>query len=158
MKNFMKKINIIDLGVVLIFILFIVGLGIRFSGETKTTPVNNTVEVEYTVIVENIRDYTVEAFKKSNILTESKTGVVIGEIVSVETESYADEAKGADGKLYRAEIPNRYLCTLVLKSPVQKMNDRYFATDTTEIAAGKDFKLSTKYVQTTGTIIKVSEK
>ena len=157
MKNFMKKINIIDIGVIIIFILFIVGLSIRFSGTEATSPVNNTTQVEYTVIIENIRNYTVEALKKSNILTEQKTGAIIGEVLSIETGSYFEETKGTDGKLYLAEVPNRYSCTLVLKSPVQKMNDRYFATDTTEISAGKSFKFSTKYAQTTGTIVKVLE-
>ena len=145
MKNFMKKINIIDIGIILILILFIVGLSIRFSGTEAISPVNNTTQLEYTVIIENIRDYTVEALKKSNILTEQKTGAVIGEVLSMETKSYFEEVKGTDGKLYLAEVPNRYSCTLVLKSPVQ------------EISAGKSFKLSTKYAQTTGTIVKVLE-
>lgn len=157
MKNFIKKINVIDIGVILIFILFIVGLCIRFSGTTNTASVNNTVDIEYTVVVENIRNYTAEALKKSNILTEQKTGAIIGEIISVQTENDFDEEKGTDGKLYKAQIPNRYRCTLVLKSPVQKMNDRYFATDTTEVSIGKSFKFSTKYAECTGTVLSVSE-
>ncbi len=158
MKNLLKKINVIDIGVILIVILFIAGLCVRFSGkETSTIPANNTVDVEYTVIVENIRDYSIEAIKKSNILTEQKTGAVIGEILSVETKSFAEEVKGTDGNLYLADVPDRYTCTLLLKSPVQKMNDRYFATDTTEISVGKSFKFSTKYAETTGTVVSVSE-
>lgn len=157
MKNFIKKINIIDIGVLLVFILSVVGLSVRFSSSTTTTTVNNNIDVEYTVVIENIRSYTVEALKKSNILTEQKTGAIIGEILSVETKSFFEEVKAPDGKLYLAEVPNRYTCTMVLKSPVQKMNDRYFATDTTEISVGKSFKFSTKYAETTGIVSSISE-
>lgn len=151
-----KKLNLIDIGVLLILVVFILGIGIRLFGSASKT-VNDTVDIEYTVVIENVRKYSVDALKKSNILTEDKTAAVIGEIVSVDAEGFQTEVHTTDGELQLCEVPDRYKCTVVLKSPARKMNDRYFVTETAEISVGKTFDVITKYVKSTGTIMSVTE-
>lgn len=152
-----KKINIIDIGVILIIILFIAGIGIRFFHSTSKT-LKETVCIEYTVAVENIRQYTLDALSKSSLLTDKDNTSVIGEITALsEASAYVPEAIAKNGEFVESPMPGKFKTILTVRSDVRKTDNRYFLTEDVEASLGKDFTVITKYAQTTGTITSIKE-
>lgn len=149
-----KRFNIIDIAVVLIIIVFAVGIGIRLINGKS---IKNTVDITYTVKVGNIRSFTKDALLKSNVLTDDKTGAVLGEIVSVTPTAYETEVHTDGGELVLAEMPERFECIVVIKAAAKEQDGKYMLDEKTEIAPGKDFPVITKYVKTTGTVISVNK-
>lgn len=147
-----KKFNIIDVLVLLIVIVFAAGIGIRL-GNGKA--IKNETEITYTVEVKNVKEFTADALKKSNVLTDDKTGTVLGEIVSVEVEPYMEEKETNTGELVMVEVPERYRCTVILKSSAKEQEGKLMLDEKTEVSPGKIFDVITKYVKTTGTVISV---
>ncbi len=152
-----KKINIIDIGVILIIILFIAGIGVRFFHSTSKA-LKETVSIEYTVAVENIRQYTLDALAKSSLLTDKENTAVIGEITALsEAVAYTPEAISKSGEFVETPMPGKFRTVLTIRSDVRKTGNRYFLTEDVEACVGKDFTVITKYAQTTGTIISIKE-
>lgn len=148
-----KKFNIIDICIVLIIIVFAVGIGIRLSNGKA---IKNETEITYTVEVKNVREFTKNALQKSNVLTDDKTGAVLGEIISVDVKPYMEEVEADNGELVLTEVPERYQCTVVLKSAAKEQEGKFMLDEKTEVAPGKTFDVITKYVKTTGTVVSVN--
>lgn len=147
-----RKFNIIDILVVLIIIVFGIGIGIRvINGKT----IKEQKEITYIVEVENVKDFTVNALKKSDLLTDEKTGTVLGEILSVEEDIYKKEEQTSTGELISVEIPERYRCILTIKSTAKESEGKFMLDEKTEVVPGKEISVITKYVKTTGNVISV---
>ena len=71
------KINIIDLIVLLLVLVFIIGMVIRVGG-TKTGEITTKAGFEYVVKVENIRDFTVKALEEKGVIIADWGRVVKG--------------------------------------------------------------------------------
>lgn len=150
MKN--RKFNIIDILVVLIIIVFGIGIGIRFiNGKT----IKNQKEITYVVEVENVKDFTLKALEKSDLLTDEKTGTVLGTILSVEENIYKKEEQTSSGELVSAEVPERYGCTVTIKATAKENEGKFMLDEKTEVVPGKEILVITKYVKTTGKVISV---
>ena len=152
-----KKINIIDIGVILIILLFVVGIGIRFFHSTSQS-LKDTVTLEYTVLVKDIRQYTVDALSKSSKITDEDSNAQIGEIISIsEATPYVSEGVSFKGELVSSVVPNKFQTVVTIRATARNTNDRYFLTEDIEASLGKDFTIVSKYVQTTGQITSIKE-
>ena len=152
-----KKFNIIDVLIILIIIVFVIGLGIRIFGSTSKG-IKSEKDITYTVEVKNVREFTVDALKKSSVLTDEKGEKVIGEILSVDAAPYKTEAHISDGSAAVLEMPERYTCSVVIKSPAKYVNDIYNLVEGVDVAIGDSFTIINKYVKTNGTVLELSEK
>ena len=151
-----KKFNIIDVLILCIVIVFAIGLGIRIFGKTSGG-VKNTTDIIYTVEIKNVRQFTIDALEKSSVLTDKEGGKVIGEILSVSEVPYKTEAHISDGTSQVVQMPERYTCSVKIKSPAKYMNDKYNLAEDVDVSLGGTFTITTKYAKTTGNIVELSK-
>jgi len=145
------KFSIIDLLVILLAIVLVIGIGVRY-GAKATKAVMSSEEFECVLEVSNVRDYTVKALEKKGKLTDKKSEVEIGEIISVEKEKADFISTKADGSVVETELPNRYNCKVTIKAKGKVSEDAYVMADSNELSVGRNMEMFTKYVKTSGEI------
>lgn len=148
------KINIIDLVVLLLVLVFIIGMVIRVGG-TKTGEITTKAGFEYVVKVENIRDFTVKALEEKGDVFEDVNNVKVGEITDVTVEPYKGEGVKADGKRVYAEVPGRFTAYVTVKCEGTCVDGVYYDAVKTDIGTGRGHKICTEKVSTNGAIISV---
>lgn len=149
------KLSIIDFAVILLVIAAAIGVGVRFFGGTARM-VKSDKTFEYVVKVEGVRQYTVDALQKKGKLTDKRYEQEIGEITNVDVEDVEFQSTTADGSIVFVGLPERYTCYVTIRSVGKESDNSYFAGDDTEISAGRQFAIYSKYVDTTGTIQSVN--
>jgi len=145
------KISIIDLFVVLLVVAVLVGIGIRY-GAKATTAVQSSEKFECVIEVANVREFTVKALEKGGIITDKKSEIELGEIVSVETEPTLFQSTTADGRIVDAELPERYTCRVTIIANGKVSDDAYIMDDSNELSVGRNIDIYSKYVKTSGDI------
>lgn len=148
-----KKFNIIDIAVVLLIITAVVGFSMRFSGGKKS--LNSQTEFRYTIQVENVRNFTVDALKKSLIVTDEDSLISIGEIKDVQVKNAIKANYLNDGTLVSPTLPEKYTCLVTIEARGSESDNKFLLEDTTELAVGRTTDLITKYVSTSGVITSV---
>ena len=150
------KFNIIDVLAVILVIAVILGLAVRFKSSV-TTAVKSDEEFIYTVRVEGVRDYTIDALKKGGKLTDKKSEKDLGEIVSVEEEPSKVQSERADGKIVLADQPDRYTAIVTIKTRGKESDNSYITADSNELSVGRTTEIYSKYVHTSGKIMSVEK-
>ena len=148
------KINIIDLLAILLAVAVIAGIALRFKSPV-TTAVKSDEEFVYTVRVEGVRDYTIEALKKAGKVTDKKSELDLGEITDVSVEASKIQSERADGKIVLAPQPDRFTATVTIKTRGKESDNSYITADSNELSVGRTTDIYTKYVHTTGKIMSV---
>lgn len=159
MKNDGKikgKFNIIDLLAIILVIAVAVGIVVRFKS-TVTTAVKSDEEFVYTIKVSGVKSYTVEALEKKGKITDKKSEIDLGEITEVVSEPCTTEAERADGKIVKAEQPERYNVTVKIKTRGKEAENSYITADSNELSVGRNTDIYTKYVHTSGKIMSVEK-
>lgn len=146
-----NRINIIDFGIILLIIVFIAGIGIRLFGSTSAT-IKNFKTFEYTVIVSDIRSYSVDALKKLGNVTDKTGDKILGDIIDVESEPFTTQFNTLDGAVKETVMPEKYICKVKIRTTGKEGDDFYFAPDNTELSVGKKIDVFTKYIHTSGII------
>ncbi|MGN0163714.1 MAG: DUF4330 domain-containing protein [Candidatus Ornithomonoglobus sp.] len=154
--NIKGKFNIIDLLVIILIIAVIAGIVVRF-GSKITTAVKSDEEFEYTVKLESVRQYTVDALEKKGKLSDKKATVDLGEIIDVQTEPAAFLSETADGRMVYAKQPDRYTVYVTIRTRGKESDNSYITADSEELSVGRDTEIYSKYVHTTGVITSVKK-
>lgn len=150
------KFNIIDLLAILLVIAVVIGLAVRFSSSV-TTAVKSDEEFVYTIKVEGVRQYTIDALKKGGKVTDKKSTMDLGEILSVETEPAEQQVERADGKITRTSLPDRYTAIVTVQTRGKESENSYITADSNELSVGRVTDLYSKYVHTSGKIMSVKK-
>lgn len=150
------KLNIIDLLAVILALAVIAGIAVRFKS-TVTTAVKSNEEFIYTIKVEGVRSYTVDALKKAGKVTDKKSELDLGEIVDVSVEPAKILSERADGKIVLASQPDRFTATVTVKTYGKESDNSYITADSNELSVGRTTDIYTKYVHTTGKIMSVEK-
>lgn len=150
------KFNIIDLLAILLVVAVVIGLAVRFSSSV-TTAVKSDEEFVYTIKVEGVRKYTVDALEKGGKVTDKKSTMDLGEILSVETEPAEQQVERADGKITKTTLPDRYTAIVTVRTRGKESENSYITADSNELSVGRVTDLYTKYVHTSGKIMSVKK-
>lgn len=150
------KLNIIDLLAILLAVAVIAGIAVRFKSPV-TTAVKSDEEFVYTVKVEGVRDYTIEALKKAGKVTDKNSELDLGEITDVSVEPAKTQSERADGKIVMASQPDRYTAIVTVKTRGKESDNSYITADSNELSVGRTTDIYTKYVHTTGKIMSVKK-
>lgn len=148
------KVSIIDIAVIVLILAAVLGIGVRFMS-SATTAAKSDVALKYVVKVSAVRGFTVDALKKGELLTDKKSEKELGKITDVQEDAAKIQSTTADGKIKWAELPDKYNCMVTVEAQGRESDNVYILDDTTEIAVGREVELITKYVKTTGEIVKV---
>lgn len=144
-------INVIDLSV-----LIIVGL-ILFGGisRLKSQPIiaNEGTDGLITFEVSNIRMVSVDSIMVGDPIFHYDKGAYIGEIVEVSHEPYKEPVE-FDGEWIDAEVPEKYVATLKVKSELNDSKDALIAGGE-QVRVGAQFRLKNKRATYFGTVLEV---
>ncbi|HSH35939.1 DUF4330 domain-containing protein [Schnuerera sp.] len=145
-------INIIDLVVVLIIALLAVG-GVK---RMKKSPVAiaETKKALITVEVSDVRMATVDGIVKGDPLYHYDKGQFLGEIVEKKVEPYKEPVESGDGRWILAEVPEKYVVTMIVESDVKENPDVVIAGGE-QIRIGAQFRLKNRNVAVMSTILGV---
>ena len=146
-----KKINAIDIAVVLLVIITIVGFAVRFKS-SATDSVTSDIKFRYVMKIDNVRSFTVDALEKKGVVTDEDSVINVGEIVDIIVEDKTTAATLTDGSVVSAHIPERYTCYVTIEAMGRESEGKYILDDTTELAVGRTTDLISKFVHTSGTI------
>lgn len=145
------KISIIDILAVVLVVVVIAGIWARY-GSKITTAVRSSETFEYTLRVENVRKYTIDALEKRGRVTDKKSEKNLGEIVDVRYEEATQQSTTANGQVVMPVVPDRYTCFVTIQAVGRESDDNYILDDSTELSVGRTIDLYSKYVKTSGTI------
>lgn len=153
------KVSIIDILVIVLVIAVIAGIAVRY-GSKITAAVRSNEKFEYTMRIESVRKYTIDALEKKGRTTDKKSEKDLGNIVDVRYEPAKLQSTTADGRVVKPELPDRYTCYVTIQALGRESDDNYILDDSTELSVGRSVELITKYVKTSGVIesVKVIEK
>lgn len=144
-------INVIDLSVLLIIGLILVG-GIS---RMKSKPIiaSETTEGTLTFEVMNIRMVSVENIVIGDPIYHYDKGTYIGEIVEVSHKPYKEPVE-LNGEWIDAEVPDKYVATLKVKSQIKDSPDVVIAGGE-QVRVGAQFRLKNKKATFFGTVLGV---
>ncbi len=144
-------INIIDLSILLIIGLIIVGAFMRMR--TKPIIANETTEGIITFEIADIRMVSIENMIVGEPMYFYDKGTYIGEIIDVSYEPYKEVVE-FEGKWISAEVPEKYVALLKVKSNVKDSPDVVIAGGE-QIRVGALMRLKNKSVTFFGTVLGV---
>lgn len=150
------KFNVIDILAIILVAVVIAGIAWRF-GSNVTTAVKSDSEFTYTVRVEGIRDYTVNALEKGGKVTDKNSSMDLGEIVDVSVMPAQTASQRADGTIVKSELPDRYTAMVTIKTYGKESDNSYISADSNELSVGRTTDIYSKYVHTTGKIMSVEK-
>ena len=152
------KISIIDILVIVLIIAVIVGIAARY-GSKITAAVRSSEKFEYTMRIESVRKYTVDALERKGRITDKKSEKDLGNIVDVNYKPAKMQSTTANGRVVKPELPDRYTCYVTIQAVGRESDDNYVLDDSTELSVGRTVELYSKYVKTSGIIesVKVIE-
>ncbi len=140
------KISIIDIGALLAAIVLIVGIAIRFSGN-EAVQVTAGKNLECVVLVENVRQYNVDALKKGGAVFDKETKEYIGEITEVTSQPATHLLTMADGSCREVLLENRYDAYVTIAFS-GKVSDTGYYTDTNrQMSVGASLNMNAKFSQ-----------
>ena len=120
------KINIFDFIVIILLVLLIFGaltfFGLRLLSDEPLIQNRELKEVEYTIVLGEVRTETVNAFNEGSLIYDAETKAPIGIVTEIKTTAATDIKGTFDGKAVNAPIEDRYRVTLTLKAIVSQTN------------------------------------
>lgn len=140
------KLNIIDLLAIIVAVVLIGGGIYRFYGKMEKET-STPVTIEYTMEINNIRQFTVDALNKKGDVFTPKTNLNGGTIIDVQTAPYVQGGVMADGSVVRAEVPERYTAYITVRTEGRSGAMVYLDSSNTEIYVGGNLGWNTKWVQ-----------
>ncbi len=151
----MKKINIIDLAVILLVIALIFTAYLKFGVYKHTKTDAEMSKIEYTFKISNIREYTANALKVGDIVYDEQTKLAIGTITAIDVKNSVNAVDTSEGKIVIAENEFRRDVTLTIVTYGLETDKAYFADRSVELKVGSEKKIETLYVKTTGMVMSI---
>ena len=147
-----KKLNIIDIIVIIaIFAIIVVGI-VKFAFIDKKSGLGVKQaykDLEYVVLVNNVRIMTVEAFHVGDKVYDEKKGTYMGVIKNIEINPYKTNEIKNNGELVEAERLGYYSVLLTIESTAVDKEDGYFLSGTLDLKVNSEDEVVTKFVKTT---------
>ena len=152
------RFNIIDVTVLLVIILVIWGATIKFGKYNVKTDESSEKTIIYTIDVENVRDYSLQAYQSGDVIFDSLTGVSIGTIQKIEATDAVSYEERENGELIKVLNPYKKDIVLYIETPGTIENNAYYANKSIELKVNSQKAIETKYVKTTGIISNITVK
>lgn len=150
------KFNLFDIAI-LILILALIAFGIiKYRTLDKTVDTSASGSIIYTMMISNVRDYTVDAFVIGDTVFDSGTNVNIGKITNVESRPTKLVRVLKDGTAKVLENEYRNDIILTIETVGSSTNEGYYANKSIELKVGSEKEIETKYAKTYGKISSIT--
>lgn len=111
------KISIIDMGVLLLIIVLLSGIYYKFFIADKDQKAAKFDTIEYKILVEEVRQQSVDAIEIGAEIFDVKTDSPMGRIVKKEVLPATDQLTKADGTMVIAEKPGKFNVIVTIQVP-----------------------------------------
>lgn len=152
----MKKINIIDVAVVILILILIVFAYLKFGVYEHTKTDAEMSGIQFSIKISEVRKYTGDAFKVGDTIYDSQTKLAIGSITNIEMVNSKVNSETTDGRIILVENPERYDVIITVETQGIENDKAYFADKSVELKVGSEKVIETLYVKTTGKIISIN--
>lgn len=144
-------INILDLLVLVIVICLLV---FGFSRRNKNMVAKKETKVaEVTYEIKQVRQVTVDAINVGDPIYHYDKGTYIGKIITKDVKPYSEEVE-YEGKFVMAEIPEKYVVTIVVQADIEE-TDQYYLVGGEQSRVGIEFRLKNKEFSSWGTVMNI---
>ena len=141
-----KKLNIIDLVIVIAVIALLVATVVKFR--TSDTYLSKGRTLEYTMLVENVRQPTVDAINQANALIDYESKKEIGNITDVEVSGASELELMNDGKYKEVKFKDKFDVLLTVSTTGTETQDNFYTSSGKKIVVGDEIKINNGYVGT----------
>ena len=148
------KLNLIDLVTILVVLLLLVGAVLKF-GVLRQETQSVKEKLQFTILVEGIRYYTIENLRVGDSLYDSVTKECLGTITAVEYKPATLASTTLDGSYVMGEMDDRYDVTIHLETMGSRISGRYYVTQKSELSANTFRSYYTKYAVFSATCLSV---
>ena len=152
-----RKINTIDLGVIIVLILLVVAIVFKYKKfNADDGGVTSKIDkIIYEMSFTGVRDYTTDAFESGDTVYDSQTNVAIGKITEKNIETSKEYKFMENGTAVKTEVPGKYDLKLKIETEGMINTSGYYANKTVELKVGSEKTIETKYVKSTGRIASI---
>jgi hypothetical protein len=140
------RISIIDIGVLLLIIALIGGVYYKFFFVDKNQNAAKFDTLEYKILVEEVRQATVDAIEIGANIYDVKTDTPMGKIVSKEVLPATDQLTKADGTMVIAEKPGKFNVLVTIQVPGNETRHYYRANGRIDLNRESQQVLDTRMV------------
>jgi len=153
-----KKFNIIDFLVIIFVCVVAVFLFQKSSHNVilKSTS-NNSVDIIYTLEIEEIMDLTQKAIPDSGDIYDDE-GNFLGSIIKKNVINAEKIKVKSDGTYVKAVIPDKYDVTLTVEANAIIKNEGYFINGKKNIGSGSELKVKAPDVEFLAHVIEITNK
>lgn len=151
-KSKIFKFNIVDLAAVILIVILVSAANAKFNKYNVKTGDSSETTINYTILVNNVRDYSLEAYQVGDTVYDSLTGVKIGTILKIESRDAVTYENSENGNVVKISNPYKKDLTLYIETPGTVETNAYYANKSIELKVNSQKAIETKYVKTTGII------
>lgn len=156
-----RRPNIVDILIVCVIAVLCAAAVFKFTvvNQKEAAGVSDAAaQMTYTARIQQVRMVTIDALHEGDKVFDEKTGVCVGTITGIAHEVHTKNVLQQDGTTKAVEFPDYYNVFLTMEGPVIEKEDGYFVDGVVELKANSDFKMQTKYVQTTMKITSIGNE
>ena len=155
-KNKKIKFNIVDLLVLIMIVGVVLSASVKFNKYNAKTEESSETTLKYTIDVNNVRDYYLDAYQIGDVVYDSLTGVNIGTISEIDSTDAITYENSENGKVVKVTNPYRKDIVLHLETPGTIESNAYYANKSIELKVNSQKAIETKYIKTTGIISNIT--
>lgn len=151
-----KKLNKFDFAVILVLAALVVAIVLKFvvfRDNTQTS--TSTTPVTYTMKIQGVRQYTLDALAEGDTIFSSSTKSSVGTISQVDPQPAQTLITCDDGRVVWGGLEGRYDITLTIQVDATQSGD-LFRVDTCNLLVNKQASYYTKYAEFSASILSVN--
>ncbi len=156
-KPLKKKFNIIDFLLIVLIIAALISVLLRNDVTSTLNVGQKMTDVEFTFIVENIRDISCDKFAEGKEFLLQSNDKSIGTLTSYEVLPYEQFMELSSGEIVKSQVPNRYTLKGTVKTQVYKGEDGYYLEDNVFLSPGSTFYVKFDILYFMISVISVNE-
>lgn len=149
------RISIIDLGVLLLIAVLLGGAYYKFFMVDRTQSAAKFDTLEYKILVEEVRQQSVDAIEAGADIYDFKTDSHMGKIVDKEVLPAKGQLTKADGTVVIAEKPERFDVIITIRVPGVETEQGYRAYGRIDLNRGSKQVLDTRMIMMETKIVDV---
>ncbi len=149
------KISIVDIGVLLLIAVLIGGVYFKFFMVDKDQNAAKFDTIEYKVLVEEVRQQSVDAIEIGADIYDVKTNSPMGRITDIEVLPATDQLTKADGTMVIAEKPERFNVLITIRVPGIETKYGFRANGRLDINRESQEVLDTRMIEMVAKIVDV---
>ena len=153
-----KKINIYDIGALLLVFALCFAAYLKFGIIEHTKIDAEMTNIEYTITFNNLRKYSVDTFQSGDTLYDTQTKMEIGKITKIESEPAKKIVETTKGEAKTFVNPERFDVTITVETEGMEKENGYFANRSVELKVGSTKQVETLYICSYGIVKSIKTK